>query len=130
MLVEQDSEVRVASVGPELIRDVQNMIAGFLKNNRMELPTGCRSNVSRIFARRAWVPLKKGKAELMMHEIAVGLDCPNLTMGRTNARGLGEGPVPARGLELTGLCVPARAVLALLLQVGAERTGCVPTWWY
>ena len=37
----------------------------------MELPTGCENNVGRIFARRAWVPLMKGKTELMMHEITV-----------------------------------------------------------
>ena len=60
----------------------------------------------------------------MMHEIAVccvnetgpsGLDCPNLTFGKSSARGLGKGPVPARGSARTGLLVPAGAVLALLL---------------
>ena len=40
VLVEQDSEVRVASVRLELIGDVRNMITGFLKNNRMKLTTG------------------------------------------------------------------------------------------
>ena len=59
VLVEQDSEVRVASVRHELIRDVRNMIAGFLKNNRMKLTTGSGDNVGRISARRAWIPLKK-----------------------------------------------------------------------
>ena len=49
-------------------------------------------------------------------------------MGRTRARGLGKGPVPARGTAPTGVWVPARAVLALLLYVVTERTGCVPTW--
>ena len=53
------------------------MITGFLKNNRMKLSTGSGDNVGRISARRAWIPLKKGKAELMMHEIAV--DCVNVT---------------------------------------------------
>ena len=47
------------------------MITGFLKNNRMKLSTGSGDNVDRISARRAWIPLKKGKAELMVHEIAV-----------------------------------------------------------
>ena len=41
--VEQDSKVRVASVRKELIRDVRNMITGFLKNNRKE-PSTCRNN--------------------------------------------------------------------------------------
>ena len=50
VLVEQDSEVRVASVRNELIGDVWNMITGFLKNNRMELSTGSENNVSRISA--------------------------------------------------------------------------------
>ena len=53
------------------------MITGFLENNRMKLTTGSGDNVGRISARRAWVPLKKGKAELMTHEIAV--DCVNVT---------------------------------------------------
>ena len=47
------------------------MITGFLKNNRMILTTGSEDNVSRISARRAWIPLKEGKTNLMMHEIAV-----------------------------------------------------------
>ena len=38
VLVEEDGEVRVASVCNELIRDVRDMITGFLKNNRIELP--------------------------------------------------------------------------------------------
>ena len=71
ILVEQDSEVRVAGVRHELIGDVRNIITGFLKNNRMKLPTGSGDNVGRMSARPAWIPLKKGKAKLMMHEIAV-----------------------------------------------------------
>ena len=47
------------------------MITGFLKNNCMELSTSSGDNVGRISARRAWIPLKKGKTELMMHEITV-----------------------------------------------------------
>ena len=77
VLVEQDSEVRVAGVRHELIGDVRNMITGFLKNNRMKLSTGSGDNVGRISARRAWIPLKKRKTELMMHEIAV--DSVNVT---------------------------------------------------
>ena len=57
VLVEQDSEVRVASVRNKLTGDVRNMITGFLKNNRMKLSTGSGDNVGRISARRAWVPL-------------------------------------------------------------------------
>ena len=51
-----------------------------------------------------------------------------MTIGTTRARGLGKGPVPARGSAPTGLWLPARAVLALLLYVVAGRMGCVPTW--
>ena len=40
------------------------MTTGFLKNNRMELSTGSGDNVGKISARRAWIPLKKGKTEL------------------------------------------------------------------
>ena len=78
VLVERDSEVRVASVRHELIGDERNMITGFLKNNRMEFSTGSGDNVGRISARRAWIPLKKGKREVMMHEITVS--CINTTV--------------------------------------------------
>ena len=74
VLVEQDSEIRIVGVRPELIGDVRKMITGFLKNNRKKLSTHSGHNVGRISARR--IPLKKGKAELMMHEIAV--NCGNL----------------------------------------------------
>ena len=100
----------------ELIGEVRDMITGFLKNNRMELPTGRRNNI--VPARRSWIPLKNRETVLMMHEIAVG--CINVTEPvrfglRTRARGSGKGPVPARGSAPTGLWVPAWAVLALLL---------------
>ena len=36
VLVEQDGEVRIASVCNELIRDVRDMITGVLKNNRRQ----------------------------------------------------------------------------------------------
>ena len=68
VLDEQDSEVSVASVRHELIGDVRNMITGFLKNNRMELSTASGDNISRIPARRTWIPLKERKSILMMHE--------------------------------------------------------------
>ena len=71
VLVEQDGEVRVAGAHKELLRDVRDVIIGFLKNNCMEPTTGSGDNVSRISARRAWIPLKEGKTKLMMHEITV-----------------------------------------------------------
>ena len=77
VLVEQDSKVRVAGAHKELLRDVRNVITGFLKNNCMKLATGSGDNVSRISARQAWIPLKEGKTKLMMHEITVG--CNNVT---------------------------------------------------
>ena len=58
VLVEHDSEVRVASVRNELLGDVRNMITGFLKNNRM-IPSASRCNdIGGVPARWAWVPLK------------------------------------------------------------------------
>ena len=56
----------------ELIRDVRDMITGFLKNNRMETSTGRRNNIGGVPARRSWVLLKNRETVLMMHEIAVG----------------------------------------------------------
>ena len=76
--VEQDSKVRVASAHKELIRDVRDMVAGFLKDNCMKPTTGGRDDVGRISARRAWILLKEGKTILMMHEITVG--CINVTL--------------------------------------------------
>ena len=58
VLVEQYGEVRVANVCNELIRDVLDMITGFLKNNRMELSTGRRNNIGGVLAHPPWIPLK------------------------------------------------------------------------
>ena len=57
---------------------VGNMITGFLKKNCMILTTSSGDNVGRISARPAWIPLKKRKTNLMMHEITVG--CINTTV--------------------------------------------------
>ena len=69
--VEQDSKVHVVGVRSEVIRDVRDMVAGFLKDNCMKSTTGGRDDVGRISARRAWIPLKEGKSELMVHEITI-----------------------------------------------------------
>ena len=112
------------------------MVAGFLKDNCMKPTTGGRDDVGRISARRAWIPLKEGKSELMVHEIAVncgdgaksvGLGLPKTDHGKNNCPWFGERPMSVRRLEPIGLWVPARAVLALLLALVAVRTGCVPT---
>ena len=71
VLVEQDGEVRVASVRNELNSDVRDIIACFLKANRMK-PSASRCNdVGGVSARWAWVPLKNWETVLMMHEITV-----------------------------------------------------------
>ena len=57
VLVEQDSKVHVVGVSSEVIRDVRDMVAGFLKDNNMESTTGGRDDVGRISASRAWIPL-------------------------------------------------------------------------
>ena len=76
-LLSQDGEVRVPSVRNELVGDVRDMIAGFLKNNRMEPSTSRRDNIGGVPACRSWIPLKNRETVLMMHEIAVG--CINVT---------------------------------------------------
>ena len=78
VLVEQDGEVRVASTHKELIRDVRDMITGFLKNNRMELSTGRRNDIGGVPSGRSWIPLKDRETVLMMHEIT--LSRINVTM--------------------------------------------------
>ena len=112
------------------------MITGFLKNNRMKLTTGSGDNVGRISARQAWIPLKKGKAELMVHEIAVNcgngaksveLGLPKTDPGKNQFPWFREGACTSARIEPIGLWVPARAVLALLFALVAVRTGCVPT---
>ena len=76
------------------------MITGFLKNNRMKITTGSGDNVGRISARRAWIPLKKGRAKLMVHEIAVncgngaksvGLGLPKIDHGKNQCPWFREG---------------------------------------
>ena len=49
-LIEQDSKVRIAGGHKELLRDVRDVITGFLKNNCMKLTTGSGDNASRISA--------------------------------------------------------------------------------
>ena len=71
-LLSKIGKVRVAGPHKELLRDVRDVITGFLKNNCMVLTTGTGDNVSRISERQAWIPLKQGKTKLMMHEITVG----------------------------------------------------------
>ena len=56
--VEQDGDVRVASVRNELIGDVRDMIACFLKDNRMKPSASRCDDVGGDSARWAWVPLK------------------------------------------------------------------------
>ena len=57
VLVEQDSKVHVVGVCSEVIRDVRDMVTGFVKDNCMELAAGGRDDVGGIPARRAWIPL-------------------------------------------------------------------------
>ena len=53
---------------------------------------------------------------------------PNQTMECTRARGFRKGTRLARGSAPIAWWVPARAVLALLLQVAVEESACIPTW--
>ena len=69
--VEQDGEVRVATIRNGLIGDVGDTTAGFLKNNRMEPSTSRRDNFGGVPARQAWIPLKNRETVLMMHEVAI-----------------------------------------------------------
>ena len=71
VLVEQDGEVRVASARNELIGDVGDMTAGFLKNNRMEPSTSRRDDIGGVHAGRVWIPLKNRETVWMMHEVTV-----------------------------------------------------------
>ena len=57
VLVEQDSKVHVVGVCSKVIRDVRDMVTGFLKNNCMEPTAGGRDDVGTISARWAWIPL-------------------------------------------------------------------------
>ena len=57
VLVEQNGKVRVVGVCSEVIRDVRDMVAGFLENDCMEPTAGSRDNIRRISARRARIPL-------------------------------------------------------------------------
>ena len=57
VLVEQNGKVRDVGVCTEVIRDVRDMVAGFLENDCMEPTAGSRDNIGRISARWAWIPL-------------------------------------------------------------------------
>ena len=57
VFVEQNGKVRVVGVCSEVIRDVRDMVAGFLENDCMEPTAGGRDDIGRISARWAWIPL-------------------------------------------------------------------------
>ena len=74
VLVEQDGEVRVASVRNELAGDVGNVIPGFLSASRGYDLSG--------------IPACWTRDEI--DGALAGLGSPNLTMGRTTSGGLGR----------------------------------------
>ena len=61
----------VSSARDELIRDSRDVVAGFLKDNRMKSPAGRRKDMRGILACWAWIPLKNREAALVVHEVAV-----------------------------------------------------------
>ena len=69
VLVEQDGEVRVASVRNELVGDVRNVITGFLQNDCVESSARGCNDLCGIPVRWSWIPLQNGEAILMMHEV-------------------------------------------------------------
>ena len=65
----------------------------------MKPATGCHNDIGRVPARRPWIPLKEGKSELMVHEIAVncvngtksvGLGLPKTDHGKNHCPWFGE----------------------------------------
>ena len=54
VLVEQDVEVRVAGVRNELVRDVRNVVTGFLHDDCVESPASGGNDLCGIPARWAW----------------------------------------------------------------------------
>ena len=114
VLVEQDGEVRVASVRNKLIGDVADVITGFLKTNRMKPPASRCDFFGGYPARWARVPPTNRETVLMMHEVIVaasmcpspsGLTWPNWTMERTRPEALEKVHVPHEGLH-RGTCTP------------------------
>ena len=123
VLVEQDGEVRVASVRHELIGDV---ITGFLKNNRMEPSTGhrtengggsCAPGLGSTEEQGDGIGDARGHyTQYQCVRARQVLAWPNLTMERTRARGF-KGPLPVRGSAPMAWWVPARAALCTSLVV-------------
>ena len=75
------------------------MVAGFLKDYCMKPTTGGRDDVGRISARRAWIPLKERKSELMVHEVdvscgngtkTIGLGLPKIDHGKNHCPWFGK----------------------------------------
>ena len=99
---------------------MRDMIAGFLKDNRMKPSASRCDDIGGVPARWAWIPLKDSETVLMMHEIAVHSTLVSepvrfdlAKFDHRKARGFGKGPRPARGSAPMAWWVPARAVLAL-----------------
>ena len=115
VLVEQESRVRVTNMRNKLIGDVQDMITGFLKNNRMEPSTDRRDNVGGVSVGRSWIPLKNRETVFVLHEIAV--NCINVNRARQDNTIGNKG---SRFGKRTSSCCG--------FPVAGERTRCVPTW--
>ena len=64
VLVEQDSKVHVVGVCSEEIRDVRDMVTGFLKNNCMEPTAGGRGQCWKDFCALGLDSTVRGKGEI------------------------------------------------------------------
>ena len=71
VLVEQDGEVRVASVRNELVSGVRNVVTGFLQDDCMKSSESGGCDLCGIPARWSWILSQNAEAELMMHEVTV-----------------------------------------------------------
>ena len=77
------SEVRItASVRNELVREKWSMVAGFMKDDRMESSASRRNDVRGILECWARIPLEYREAVLMMHEVAVCVEKKRKTRHR------------------------------------------------
>ena len=81
VLVEQDGEVRDASVRNELIGDVGDVIGGFLKDNHMKPSASRCHDIGGVPPRWAWVPLKNQGPRLWKRSTSRTRVCTDGTVG-------------------------------------------------
>ena len=131
VLVEQDGEVRVASVRNEPVGDVRYVVTGFLQDDCVESSASGGNDLGGIPARWSWIPLQNGEATLMMHEVTVRVVkvAESSRFGQSESyHGQDEWSTTSAWICTGGRVGSRQGGTCTPLWAAVERVGCGPTW--